>query len=244
MRKMVIGTFNMQNKYFVKHYDGMNQQNNPKLFCRLLKTYHIDTLGTQELVAGYIENLKKTIPSDYQIVGKFRFSTNLLKKFNETNSIITKDKILQTKTFKLPFLPTFTPRIVTQAEIELKNGKTICFLNTHLALANRWAQKRQLKALEHLIQQNNLPIVLTGDFNMTIYNPLFKDFIKRLEQYHLKRVPIFNKTYDSHTKERAIDHIFIPDDWQVNTIQIIKDTALYKMSDHYLVLADVSLPER
>ena len=59
---MVIGTFNMQNKYFVKHYDGMNQQNNPKLFCQLLKTYHIDTLGTQELVAGYIENLKKNYP--------------------------------------------------------------------------------------------------------------------------------------------------------------------------------------
>ena len=70
---MIIGTFNLQNQYFIKHYDGKNIQDNPAILNKLLSFYHIDILGTQEIVLPYLNNLRKELDTHYQIVGGFRF---------------------------------------------------------------------------------------------------------------------------------------------------------------------------
>ncbi len=237
---MIIGTFNLQNQYFIKHYDGKNIQDNPAILNKLLSFYHIDILGTQEIVLPYLNNLRKELDTHYQIVGGFRFPKFFLKKYNETNSIITHEKILSVQTKALPFLPSFLPRIMTVAYLEDKNGKTYCVINTHLAFKSSYAQKRQLQYLLRFIRSIHVPVILMGDFNMTIYNPLMKNFIQQLEVCHLKRLPVFEKTFAKHTKQRAIDHIFLSDNWEVKHINVIHDDSLEAFSDHYLVLADVN----
>ncbi len=240
---MIIGTFNVQNKYFLKNYNGKNIKNNPRIFNEMLKEYQIDILGTQELVKGYLENLNQEINKQYQILGGYRFPKGLFKKFNETNSIITKQPILKCETKHLPFLPTLLPRIVTIAHLHTKEAGTICFMNTHLSFANRKVQKRQLETLQKMIASISIPIILTGDFNLTIHNPIFKNFITELQRLHLKRIPIHEKTYKKHTKERSIDHIFIPESWEIDSFQVIKDAKFDDFSDHYLIVAKIHSPK-
>ncbi len=238
---MMIGTFNVQNQFYLKHYDGMNIQDNPKIFKDMLFEYQIDILGTQELVKRYLDHLTIKLKDAYQIVGDFRFSSPVFKhfKFNETNSIITRCPVLSHQTIWLPFLPTVTPRIISLAYIHTRDAGTICFMNTHLSYANHRVQKKQLKFIKNLISSIEVPIILTGDFNMTIHNLLLKQFIKDLETLHMKRIPINEKTFKKHTKNRSIDHIFIPEQWNIASYQVIKDKKFDHFSDHYLVLAEV-----
>lgn len=238
---MIIGTFNVQNKFYLKHYDGKNQQDNPNIFRQMLTDYNIDILGTQEFVKRYLNHLDKLLVPTYQIVGDFRFRRLFSDyfKFNETNSIISKCSILSYQTLSLPFLPTLTPRIMTKAYIHTSEFGTICFLNTHLSYANPKVQKKQLNVLREVLQKSEVPTVLTGDFNMSIYNPLLKQFIKDLKALHMVRVPIYENTFKKHKKKRAIDHIFIPDTWNIKSYQVVKDKKFDSFSDHYLVLVEV-----
>jgi len=124
---MIIGTFNAQNKFYLKHYDGKNQQDNPNMFQKMLIDYDIDVLGTQELVKRYLNHLETLLNPTYQVVGTFRFKRPISDyfKFNETNSIISRYPILSHQTISMPFLPTLTPRIMTKAYIHTKFDKLV-----------------------------------------------------------------------------------------------------------------------
>ena len=238
---MMIGTMNVQNKFYLKKYDGKTKkQDNILLLKEFLKKYQVDILGMQEVTIWYYQRLEETLKGSYKVTGDFRLKTHLFKKYNEANPILTNQKIIKEQTFFLPFLPTLIPRILTINYLNTKEFGTICFLNTHLSFENKKVRKKQLKELLKYIKESNVPIILTGDFNMTIYNSLMKEFIKELAKLNISRVPIMEKTFKTHTKERAIDHIFLSDCFKVKKCQVIKEEKLKCFSDHYPVLVEIT----
>ncbi len=232
---LVVGSFNVQNKFWLKRYNGKwSEQNGSLLLNHFLHKYHIDVLGTQEFVTWYLESVKKSL-HDYKIVGDFRYFRPILKKYNETNSILSKRKILNTKTYHISKFPVFPPRIVTSATIETEDGP-IYFLNTHLTLRNKKAQEKELAIIYQLIKESKYPTILTGDFNMTIHNDLMKDFIEKLKQIGMKRIPIYEKTYKAHQKENAIDHIFVSQAFEIIKYEVVKDEEFHDFSDHFPIV--------
>ena len=103
--KLVIATFNIQNKYKLKKYAGIDSYgDHTKELVDFINDNNIDIIGVQELTSNYKKRLLKLINKKYKIVGKYRFTRffNIFpytKKYNETNSIITHKKIKSRECF-------------------------------------------------------------------------------------------------------------------------------------------------
>lgn len=259
---IIIGTMNIQNKYKITDYDGLDDKgnDNAQLLKRFLIENSIDILGTQELVRDFIDRIKVTIKPNYKIIGNFRFgSSNLVKKidvfdrFNETASIITKHSIIKTKTYTLPWIPfhpkdfitsikkaSLRPRIVTSSIIDIPDFGKINFINTHLDHKLSIIQIRQMNYLQKLIEKSKYPVILTGDFNMTVNIPRFKMFIENLKNIGYKRVPNSHITWKKQKDKLPIDHIFIPESWKINAVAVPTDNYLNNFSDHYPIIVKLS----
>lgn len=234
--KLVISTFNIQNKYNdINFYSGYVEE-----LINLIDNYHIDIMGVQELTRKYKNKLINIIDSNYKVIGKYRYTWlgNIIpyvKKYNESNSIITNKKVIRYKTKYLPFFPSI-PRIVTIIDI-LLNNKKIRVINTHLDNKSKTAKYKQLNSIKKILKESNIESILMGDFNITINNEVFMKFINELKDIGYKRV---DANFSTHKINKyPIDHIFIPSKWEVNKIEILKIDS--KISDHKPIIIDVTI---
>lgn len=261
-KEIIVGSMNIQNKYKITDYDGMDEygNDNAEVLKNFLDEYNIDILGTQELVRGFITRIKKYIKPEYNIYGNFRFGNtkivekvDLFNRFNETVSIITKHKVLKNKTVTLPWIPnslkdiikgirlkSLRPRVATITLVNIKDFGKINFINTHLDHRLSIIQIKQLNYLQKLIEKSNYPVILTGDFNMTTDTPRFRLFIENLESIGYKRVPNNKLTYKHQKDKLPIDHIFVPNNYNIEEIKIAKDKYLDTFSDHYPIIVRLS----
>ena len=234
---LVVGSYNLQNKFKLKKYNGkVNNQDNVILLKEFLKDYSIDILGTQEFVYWYLERAKKEISDEYSVNGKYRYPLIVLKRYDETNSIISRKTVKSCTTKHLPTFPNIIPRILTTSYIENKEFGVIAFYNTHLSVKNDKVKKKQLDFILNKVRLEKVPVILTGDFNMTITNNLLKNFIEKLDEIGLKRVKVLERTYKTHSKNKAIDHIFISKKMHINKFKVIKDEKFDNFSDHYPIV--------
>jgi endonuclease/exonuclease/phosphatase family metal-dependent hydrolase len=94
----------------------------------------------------------------------------------------------------------------------------ICAINTHLDYQIPSVQLRQLKFLKQIVKKysEKYPVILTGDFNMEIGTEHFAKFNDELKDLGLKRIEMNEKTNaEKFENKTAIDHIFIPNSWDV-----------------------------
>lgn len=239
--KLTIATFNIQNKYKVKGYSGIDSYgDHTKELVEFISNNNIDIIGLQELTINYKKRLLKKICNKYKVVGKYRFTRigNIIpyiKKYNESNSIITNKKIIKSKTIHIPFSGGI-PRILTIAYILIDNYK-IRVINTHLENRSQKSRVRQLKYIEKLLNKEDMYTILMGDFNTITNDSTFDTFITKLNDLRYQRVEMNKPTH--RIKELPIDHIFIPKDWKVVNIKTPKINS--KMSDHKPIIVEVSI---
>ena len=257
MRKIVTGgekmlniaTINVQNKYKLKKYDGLTRKgDHVQMLLDLIEKYQLEIVGMQEVNERYFDRLNQKKKWNFQLVGEFRYPLNFITKhiypfttFNESTPVLTNQKILKSETITLPFLASLVPRVVTIAELEIKKFGKITILNTHLDVFKNKTKEKELIKLLEIIHQIEGPIILMGDFNMTIKNKAFKKFIENLEEKKIYRVPIFEKTYKKSAKKLAIDHVFLSDCFRVEETIIEKDVKYTHFSDHYPIVVKLSL---
>ena len=74
------------------------------------------------------------------------------------------------------------------------------------------------------------------DMNM----PRFKNFVSNLESIGYKRVPNNEVTWKYQEDKLPIDHIFIPNNWKIEKVDIIKSKDLRYFSDHYPILVKIT----
>lgn len=212
MEDLIVGTMHVQNRYNDLFYDG---KENIKYLSQFLERNQIDILGTQGLIPRYIDHLKKECNNTYRIVGRARwcngmFSRTKINFCNETNSILSKYKIVMEDTqylARIPFYHTCLPRIVTIADIKV--GKEILtFVNTHIEYWEKCQLPQLKKLLEILENISSKNLIMTGNFNMNVENLLFQNFISALEDRGISRVPMNEPTYVKGDKKETLDHIF------------------------------------
>ncbi len=230
---ITICTFNIQNNF--KNYNSTKS----KQIVKLLKNKNIDVYNLQEVYSKIDKDLKKTIKSlAYTINGTYRFL--IPTRYNEKNPIITNKKVISNKTYHLPFLPSITKRIMTKVVIE-DNGKLVSIYNTHLEVRKEKVKERQLKRVLKILKKDNNPIILTGDFNLKTNNEMFNKFVKELESIGIKHIDIADKTLKMSKYHRAIDHIFISEEFKLISKDRITDL---EISDHYPVLIQIDYKHR
>lgn len=228
---IVISSFNIQND--IKNYSIDKE----KEIIKYLKNNKIDILNLQEVYSKLDKDLSKDIDSlKYSMFGKYRFFLKrILNRINEKTPIITKYKVISYKTYNLPFLPSTLKRVMTKVVVEI-DGKLVSIYNTHIDYMMDITKKRQLKRILKIIKKDNNPIILTGDFNLKNNNEIFNNFRKEMKRININHIDVGDNTWKPSKYHRAIDHIFISDDFKLDSKEIVKNI---EISDHYPILIKV-----
>ena len=229
---MIVSTFTIQNDF--KKYKKTKSY---EIYQYLTKN-NIDILGLQEVFYMCNYDLKKLIKHSFFMKGKYRFFLKIIHlTSNEKTPIISKHKVVSHKTYHLPYRPSPLKRVLTNMVIDY-NGKLISVYNTHLESELDSVKQKQLNMILDIIYNDNLPKIIMGDFNLKNDHPLLKNFIDKLNSLNIKRVPVEENTFKMAKSNKAIDHIFIGDEFEINSFEVIKTISI---SDHYPILVNLKI---
>jgi len=244
-----IATINVQNKYKEKDYNGRTEQEDHiEMLLELIDCYELDLVGLQEVNPRYKSRLQKHLKKNFSYYGKSRYKINavtrrigLLHTFNESVPIITSLKVLKAKTVYLPWIFSYVPRIATILEVETKELGPIVVLNTHLDNRKTRTKAKELVFLAKTIKKMKKPVILMGDFNMTVKNTDFQKFMKEMQKLNIDHVKIEEKTFKEAKSNVAIDHIFLSNCFQVEKLILEKSSKYEHFSDHYPIILKIRL---
>ena len=225
----------------------------------LMSYYHPDYFGVQEAVPQQMVDIKTNL-KDYDYVGVGRDDG---KKQGEYSAVFydrNKLEVLKSGTFWLSETPEKPSkgwdaaynRVCTYAFFKIKkSGKKFLAMNLHFDHVGDVARVNSSKLILEKIKElnpQNLPLTLTGDFNLTDDTEPIKIISQSLDNvfYHSRKPhygPVGTFTaFDVNTvpKDR-IDYIFVKGfEVQSNrTINDRRENLLYP-SDHYPILAEIS----
>ena len=72
--------------------------------------------------------------------------------------------------------------------------------------------------------------IITGDFNMDYNKKYFLEFIEALKKLGINHIDNNTPTYA--TTEQILDHIFLPDNYEIANIEVIQNQSINQISDH------------
>lgn len=247
-----IATINVQNKYKLKKYNGIyNGEDHVKMLLDIIKKYDLDIVGLQEVNMRYYGRIKKLLDDKYSLYGQFRFTGFFLTKYifpfsfiNESVPIISCRNCCDYKTKVLPWIMSYVPRIVTMIDVEIDDIGVVTIMNTHIDYMKNTTKIKQIKRIEKIIKKINNPVILMGDFNMTLKNSAFVEFVSSLESMDIKRVDICENTFKNHRSNYSIDHVFISNCFSVKNIILEKDSHYDNFSDHYPIILELDIKSK
>ncbi|MNK84412.1 Endonuclease/Exonuclease/phosphatase family protein [compost metagenome] len=273
MKKVLLGLMLSSNLFFAQDLklmtynirlslesDKENSWNNRKEDAfALMSYYHPDYFGVQEAVPQQMVDIKTNL-KDYDYVGVGRDDGKNQGEYSAIFYDKNKLEVVKSGTFWLSETPEKTSkgwdaaynRVCTYAFFKIKkSGKKFLAMNLHFDHVGDVARVNSSKLILEKIKElnpQNLPLTLTGDFNLTDDTEPIKIISKSLDNvfYHSKKPhygPIGTFTaFDVNTvpKER-IDYIFVKGfEAQSNrTINDRRENLLYP-SDHFPILAEIS----
>lgn len=224
----------------------------------LMNYYHPDYFGVQEAVPQQMTDIKTGL-KDYDYVGVGRDDGKNQGEYSAIFYDKNKLDVLKSGTFWLSETPEKPSkgwdaaynRVCTYALFKLKkSGKMFYAFNVHFDHVGNIARVNSSKLILEKIRElntENLPLTLTGDFNLTDETEPIKIISKSLDNayYHSKKPHYGPKgtftAFDVNTipKER-IDYIFVKG-FETETIRTINDRRenLLYPSDHFPILAKI-----
>ena len=225
----------------------------------LLSYYHPDFFGVQEAVPQQMVDLKTSL-KDYNYVGVGRDDGKNQGEYSAIFYDKNKLEVVKSGTFWLSETPEKPSkgwdaaynRVCTYALFKIKkSGKKFMAMNVHFDhigdLARVNSSKLILEKIKELNPQN-LPLTLTGDFNLTDDTEPIRIVSKSLDNvYYNSKKPHYGPigtftAFDVNTvpKDR-IDYIFVKgfEAESNRTINDRRENLLYP-SDHFPILAEIS----
>ena len=240
--------------------DKENSWNNRKQeTMALMSYYHPDYFGVQEAIPQQMIDIKTNL-KDYDFVGVGRDDG---KNQGEYSAIFyDKNKLEVTKsgTFWLSETPEKPSkgwdaaynRVCTYAFFKIKNtGKQFLAMNLHFDHVGDVARVNSAKLILEKIKElnpKNLPLTLTGDFNLTDDSEPIKIISKSLtDSYYNSQKPHYGpkgtwQNFDINTPStERLDYVFVKgfDVLSNRTINDRRENLLYP-SDHFPVLTEIS----
>ena len=225
----------------------------------LMSYYHPDYFGVQEAVPQQMDDIKTSL-KDYDYVGVGRDDGKNQGEYSAIFYDKNKLEVLKSGTFWLSETPEKPSkgwdaaynRVCTYAFFKIKkSGKKFLAMNLHFDHVGDVARVNSSKLILEKIKElnpQNLPLTLTGDFNLTDDTEPIKIISQSLDNvfYHSRKPhygPVGTFTaFDVNTVLKVrIDYIFVKGfEVQSNrTINDRRENLLYP-SDHYPILAEIS----
>lgn len=229
-------TFNIQHAL-----DYQKQIIDTGLFVDAIKKYDADICCLNEVRGeGPIEGYTDQTNALGDGLGFYRYFGEAIKIGGTSpygNAVVSRFPFESAETVSIPVSPSKTedeyhePRCVIKAVIEI-DGKEICFLICHMGLSDK-ERIEAVKTICRLIDNTNLPIILTGDFNTTPDDDVLSPIYERLCDADDKAGKKGVFTYASYSPEIKIDYIFYRGLECVSSEVI---TEIY--SDHFPIIAE------
>ena len=240
--------------------DKENSWNNRKDDAlALMSYYHPDYFGVQEAVPQQMTDIKTTL-TDYDYVGVGRDDGKNQGEYSAIFYDKNKLEVIRSGTFWLSETPEKPSkgwdaaynRVCTYAFFKIKKtGKQFLAMNLHFDHVGDVARVNSAKLILEKIKElnpKNLPLTLTGDFNLTDDSEPIKIMSKSLDNvfYHSKKTHYGPKGtftgFDINTiPQDRIDYIFVKG-FEVlsnRTINDRRENLLYP-SDHFPILAEIN----
>ncbi|MDF3077714.1 MAG: Endonuclease/exonuclease/phosphatase [Sphingobacteriaceae bacterium] len=248
---------------------GFGWNSRKEICADILRKQKADVICLQEVLREQNEDLKKALPGYFS----FGFEGPEMDEFNEGYHLIAKNPIFfSTKRFELlaagGYWLSETPLVAGSKSWDTararnanwirirdkKSGRQIRVSNLHLDHVNQTAREKQIKlVLDDAAQyQPDLPQILTGDFNASATNTVYKmvkaaGWKDTYTDAHGEAEPGFTvhefqgENYTKKDKGKKIDFIFYKGNFKTTSASIIKDSVNGRYpSDHYFVSAEVS----
>lgn len=251
-QEIQVMTYNVK---YANENDGENSWSKRKQFItNQLKFYEPDIMGLQEVLFSQIQHFTSEI-GGYDFVGKAREDG---KQKGEFTAILFKNEkfeLIEDHTFWLSETPgkvstgwdAALPRVCTYALFRDKNtGKKFWFFNSHFDHVGTEARTESARLILKKIEEvntENLPVVLTGDFNLESESEGIKLISEKLKDSRNTANTVFGSegTFNGYQFDkpasRRIDYIFVNENVEVKKYAVLTDSKEMKYpSDHFPVI--------
>jgi endonuclease/exonuclease/phosphatase family metal-dependent hydrolase len=240
--------------------DGINAwPNRSEMVTSLIRFHEADVFGMQEALIGQINDIEKQLPQ-MKHIGVGRDDGKEAGEFSPIFYDTTKFKLIDYGWFWLSETPdkpgygwdAHYNRICTWAKLKPKKGSSFLYLNTHFDhqgdIARAESAKLILKKIGEL-NTKNLPVILSGDFNLTPETAPIKYIIQYLkDSKEISKVTPYgpdgtfnNFDFNSKLPDR-IDYIFVNEKVTVLKYAVLTDSKENRYpSDHLPVFVRVRL---
>lgn len=257
-QEMNVATFNIRMK--TNSDTGNLWDDRKQALTALIQFHEFDIFGIQEGFQQQVQDMQAALPH-FSTIGVGRDDGKTAGEYSAIFYNKERFKMLKNGTFWLSATDTnkpnkgwdaVLPRICTWGVFEdLENGKQFIFMNTHFDHVGTIARRESAKLILNKAKEfaNDLPLILTGDFNIDEHNEAYftlansgvvKD-VHGLADIVYQPNSTFNGWGKSLQAAGRIDHIFITGPFSVHKYGILTDTYQGKFpSDHFPVMAELS----
>jgi endonuclease/exonuclease/phosphatase family metal-dependent hydrolase len=238
-----------------------NWQYRKDVVAETIKEYDVDLLGTQEVLANQLRDLKERLPQ-YATIGVGRADGREAGEYSAIFYRQDKFEVEKSGYFWLSETPEVAgskgwdaacERIATWAILREKQGNTrLFFINTHLDHVGRIARREGVKLLleRAKAESHGLPVIITGDFNASPKSEPIQQVLADGKFFDTRLlVPSVPESITYHEfgkipveKRTIIDYIFVTGDVAVNTYTVVpeKREGIY-LSDHRPVYVKIEV---
>ncbi len=242
--------------------EGKNSWDNRKdLIVGQIKFHEPDIFGVQEALPNQMQYLESTLV-DFKYVGVGRDDGKNQGEYSAIFYNVSKFNVIESGTFWLSETPekvsmgwdAVCNRICTYALFKNKKTKQQFWVfNTHFDHVGKVARMESPKLILEKIKSlnsTNLPVILTGDFNLEpetenikLFYSYFDDSKNISEISPFGPEGTFNGFHFEKPVTRRIDYVFVSkDDFVVKKHAVLSDSKDCKYpSDHFPVIAELNI---
>ena len=220
-----------------------NHSPDAELVARLLGGFDADVIALQEVRRLQARAIARQLGMSHVWAFKHNPYTALLPFHAEGHAVLTRHRITRSSTTLISSpvsRRSFRRRIALSADIE-RSDVTIRIIDTHLASHDDAEERlKQARAVRALVETSTMPTVVAGDLNdhneASVVDTIAVDTHRDAWTIAVLRSPN-GLTNPSHAPFQRLDHILIPVEWTVESVEVpTTDDRWSTASDHLPVV--------
>lgn len=224
---------------------------------KIVRDADADVIGFQEYTPAWEREVESRFGKDYGIFCRYRDDAEDV----EASPILwrkSRFELVETTSFWLSDTPEVKSRgwdtdctcyrmCVCAVLRERGTGEKLVLANTHFGFGVSCHEKSARLIADRLAEYKGLPVVLTGDFNMTSDEPAYAVLSSRFTDVNAVTIRDSETTFHGydpeHVRDQHIDYIFVGGGVRPCRFEIVRDRfdGGKFPSDHYALSAELEL---